>query len=293
VIGCGRRSTRTGCCCGARAAPHAQPAGPDAASPDAELAASPAPPSASRAAARVRPAATDAASPEAVEPPPAAELRAVYKTYGSGRSARAVLHDLTVAFAAGQLTAVTGRSGSGKSTLLRLLAGLEAPDSGEVIVAGEPLAGRDRSALAALRRERIGVVGQELGLVPFLGAVENVVLGLELRGVLREEAGARAAAWLERLGLGHRLGQRVIRLSAGERQRVALARALAAEPAIVLVDEPTSRLDEANAALVAGLLAEVAHEQSAAIICATHEPRLRAVADDEIALEALSSRAAA
>jgi ABC-type lipoprotein export system ATPase subunit len=217
---------------------------------------------------------------------PAAELRAVDKAYGD----RVVLHGLDAAFPAGRLTAITGRSGSGKSTLLRLLAGLEAPDAGEVLIAGETIAGRDRAALARLRRDRIGVVGQELGLVPFLGARENVVLGLEVRGIAADEAARRATAWLERLGLEHRLGQHVVRLSAGERQRVALARALAAEPAVILVDEPTSRLDEANAALVATLLADVAHEQSAAIVCATHEPRLRAAADEELALEALTSR---
>jgi ABC-type lipoprotein export system ATPase subunit len=225
-------------------------------------------------------------SAQAVAPGPAAELRAVVKAYGD----RVVLDGLSAAFAPGRLTAVTGRSGSGKSTLLRLLAGLEVPDQGDVLVAGEPLAGRDRAALARLRRERIGVVGQELGLVPFLGARENVVLGLEVRGIAGDEAARRATAWLERLGLEHRLGQRVLRLSAGERQRVALARALAAEPAVILVDEPTSRLDEANAALVAGLLAEVAREQRAAIVCATHEPRLRAAADEELALGALLSR---
>jgi ABC-type lipoprotein export system ATPase subunit len=179
---------------------------------------------------------------------------------------------------------VTGRSGSGKSTLLRLLAGLDAADGGEVLVAGEPLTGHDRTELARLRRERIGVVGQELGLVPFLSAAENVVLGLELRGLEAGQAAERAEAWLTRLGLDQRLDQRVIRLSAGERQRVALARALAAQPALILVDEPTSRLDEANAELVAQLLADVAHEQTAAIVCATHEPRLRAAADDELAL---------
>jgi ABC-type lipoprotein export system ATPase subunit len=228
-------------------------------------------------------------SAPAVAPGPAAELRAVEKSYGD----RVVLDGLTAAFAPGRLTAVTGRSGSGKSTLLRLLAGLEVADAGDVLVAGESLAGRDRAALARLRRERIGVVGQELGLVPFLGAHENVVLGLEVRGIPTGEAARRATAWLERLGLEHRLGQRVLRLSAGERQRVALARALAAEPAVILVDEPTSRLDEANAALVAGLLAEVAHEQRAAIVCATHEPRLRAAADEELALETLRPRRAA
>jgi ABC-type lipoprotein export system ATPase subunit len=250
-------------------------------------------PAAGRAPRAVPPNAAPVTAPSTAPAPPAAELRAVRKAYGSGRSARVVLDGLDATFAAGRLTAVTGRSGSGKSTLLRLLAGLEAPDGGDVLVAGEPLAGRDRAALAALRRARIGVVGQELGLVPFLGALENVVLALELRGVPRAEAGHRASAWLERLGLSQRLDQRVIRLSAGERQRVALARALASEPAIVLVDEPTSRLDEANAALVAGLLAEIAHDQAAAIVCATHEPRLRAAADAELALEALAPRRAA
>jgi ABC-type lipoprotein export system ATPase subunit len=214
-----------------------------------------------------------------------AELRGVTKAYGRGGAARTPLRGLDARFAAGRLCAVTGRSGSGKSTLLHLLAGLERPSDGEVVVAGEALAGLDRAGLAAFRRRHVALVTQEPGLVPFLGAAENVRLGLELRGVDEAEADARAERWLTRLGLGERLRQRVDRLSAGERQRVALARALAAEPALLLADEPTSRLDQASAREVAATLRAAAAEGGVAVVVATHEPLLVEAADELLPLD--------
>jgi ABC-type lipoprotein export system ATPase subunit len=216
---------------------------------------------------------------------PAAELAAVLKTYGTGRRRRVVLDRLDARFEAGRLTAVTGRSGVGKSTVLRLLAGLEPADDGTVTVLGTSLAGLGRPELAALRRRCIAVVSQEPDLVGFLGAAENISLALTLRGIPSADAGERAALWLGRLGLEHRAGQRVARLSAGERQRVALARALAGEPDLVLVDEPTSRLDQSNAALVGRLLADACRLHGATIVCSTHEPLLIEAADEELALE--------
>jgi len=209
-----------------------------------------------------------------------AELRGVDKAYG----ARTVLRGFDAAFAPGRLTALSGRSGSGKSTVLRLLAGLERPDAGAVLLGGERIDDRDRAALAALRREHVAIVAQDVGLVGFLGAQENVELALAQRGVPEREARDRAAAALDEVGLAERRRQRVERLSGGERQRVALARALAAEPALLLVDEPTSRLDEENAAAVADLLAEAAARHGATIVCATHDPLVVARADDRIAL---------
>jgi ABC-type lipoprotein export system ATPase subunit len=117
-------------------------------------------------------------------------------------------------------------------------------------------------------------VAQGVGLVPHLSAAENVALGLEIHGRDRDEAAAAAPGWLAQLGLDHRAQERVDTLSAGERQRVAIARALAPAPALVVVDEPTSRLDEANARHVAALLGEAARAHGAAIVCATHEPLL-------------------
>ena len=207
-----------------------------------------------------------------------AELQAVGKRY----SARVVLEGVSRAFEAGVLTALTGRSGSGKTTLLHLLAGLERPSAGDVIVAGVSLAGLGRPQLAELRRRHVALVTQEPGLVSYLSALENVRLGLSLRGGGTEEPAARAA--LVEVGLEHRLDVVVARLSAGERQRVAIARALAADVELLLVDEPTARLDEGNAGLCSDLLARAAHERRLAVVCATHDPVLIEAADEVVPL---------
>jgi ABC-type lipoprotein export system ATPase subunit len=222
-----------------------------------------------------------AAEPEQAVPatPPAAgavvaETVGLTKVHGSGAHATAVFHDLSLGFAASRLSAVTGPSGSGKSTLLHLLAGLDLPTSGEVVVAGTPLSQLDATGRAELRRDRIGLVTQGTDLVPFLTAQECVELALALRGVGREEAAERATGALASVGLAELATQRVARLSMGERQRVALARALSAEPVLLLADEPTARLDEANARAVGALFAELAQRTGTAIVCATHDPVL-------------------
>jgi len=203
----------------------------------------------------------------------AAEVRNLTKRFGS--SARPVLDDLTCTFAAATFTAVVGRSGSGKTTLLHLLAGLDRPTSGDVVVQGREIGRLGRAAVADLRREHVALVTQEPGLVPHLTARENVELGLRVRGL--DAAAAEDA--LAEVGLAARLDHRANRLSAGERQRVAIARALAARPAILLADEPTARLDNANARAVGDLLSRLAHETGAAIVCATHDDALIERAD--------------
>jgi putative ABC transport system ATP-binding protein len=175
---------------------------------------------------------------------------------------------------------VTGPSGSGKTTLLHLLAGLDLPSAGEVVVLGTRVDTLDRDGRATLRARDIGFVGQQPGLVPFLSARENVELALELRGS-RED---RALEMLAAVGLSERAEQRLSRLSTGERARVAIARALAPRPALLLVDEPTSRLDQANAVAVAALLAQLARDQDTAVVCATHDPVVIDQADERIEL---------
>jgi ABC-type lipoprotein export system ATPase subunit len=209
-----------------------------------------------------------------------AELRSVSKGYGRGDAFRPVLARLDASFYAGRLCAVTGPSGSGKTTLLHLLAGLELPDEGEVTVDGTAISALDRAERARRRARSVAFVGQEPGLTPFLSATENVELGLALHG--SRNGGAVSA--LSAVGLSERAGQRVSRLSTGERGRVALARAIASGAPLVLVDEPTSRLDEANALAVATLLARIARETGAAVVCATHDPILVEQADDELSL---------
>jgi ABC-type lipoprotein export system ATPase subunit len=194
-------------------------------------------------------------------------------------AARPVLDGLTRSFDAATFTTVVGRSGSGKTTLLHLIAGLDRPTSGEVVVQGREIGSLGRADVATVRREHVALVTQEPGLVPHLSARENVELGLQVRGLA-----ADAEAALRDVGLAARLDHRADRLSAGERQRVAIARALAARPALLLADEPTARLDNANARAVGDLLARLARETGTAVICATHDETLIERADDVLML---------
>jgi ABC-type lipoprotein export system ATPase subunit len=205
-------------------------------------------------------------------------VRGLEKKYGES----VVLDGIDAEFQAGRLHAVTGPSGSGKTTLLHLLAGLELPDSGRIAVDGTELTTLDRTERAALRRDKIAYVGQQAGLVPHLSALENVELALALRGV--EDTRPAALQALESVGLGERATQRVARLSQGERARVAIARAVAAGPKLLLADEPTSRLDGANAIAVAVLLARLARDTGAAVLCSTHDPLVIEQADTALAL---------
>jgi putative ABC transport system ATP-binding protein len=209
-----------------------------------------------------------------------AETRAVRKVYGRGATAHAALDGLAATFSSSTLTTVVGPSGSGKTTLLHLLAGLELPTSGHVIVLNTDLGNLDRAARARFRREYVGYVGQQPGLVSSLSARENVELALALRGLLADEADETLVA----VGLEERADQRVSRLSAGERGRVAIARALAPRPKLLLADEPTSRLDQANALAVGALFVKLAREYGTAIVCATHDPLLIEQADRRIDL---------
>jgi ABC-type lipoprotein export system ATPase subunit len=221
-----------------------------------------------------RPFETTAAAGEIV-----AELRGVDKAYGN----RIVVERFELTVYSSRLVAIVGRSGTGKTTLLHLLAGLLRPTAGEVVVDGEVLNGRSRTALAARRRETIGVVTQEPGLVPHLNARENVMLGLGLRRL--PAAGERADEALGAVGLADLRSRRAATLSAGERQRVAIARALAADVPLLLADEPTARLDEENARAVGDLLARSARERSLAVVCATHDQALIDLADEIVHLE--------
>ena len=211
-----------------------------------------------------------------VAPTQAIEARGLTKRYGS----ETPFQRLDARFAAGKLTVVTGPSGSGKTTLLHLLAGLEVPDEGDVLVDGVSLGTLDRTGRAELRRRAIAFVGQTLGLVPFLGARENAELGLELRGLPVE--GVMEA--LADVGLEEQSERPVGELSAGQRGRAAIARALAARPLALVADEPTARLDGANALAVGALLADIARTSGTTVICATHDPLLIEQADAELSL---------
>jgi ABC-type lipoprotein export system ATPase subunit len=209
-----------------------------------------------------------------------ARIRGLTKTYGRGETARTVLDGLDADFRASALTVVTGPSGSGKTTLLHLLAGLELPDDGAIEILGTALTPLDRTARAQVRRDHIGYVGQQPGLVASLSALENVELALALRDL----PPGRARETLVAVGLEDRADQRVARLSTGERGRVAIARALAPRPGLLLADEPTSRLDQANALAVGALFVRLAREFGAAVVCATHDPLQIEQADAKLPL---------
>jgi ABC-type lipoprotein export system ATPase subunit len=199
------------------------------------------------------------------------------KRFGSA----APIEGLDATFAAGRLTVVTGPSGSGKTTLLLLLAGLELPDEGDVLLDGVSLAGLDRAGRAELRRKSLAFVGQTAGLAPFLGARENVELALELRGLPTDDGADEALA---AVGLAEHAERPVAQLSAGQRERAALARAIAVRPRVIVADEPTARLDGANALALGALLADVARTTGATVVCATHDPLLIEQADAELSL---------
>jgi ABC-type lipoprotein export system ATPase subunit len=228
------------------------------------------------------------AAPAAPRPPArqlALEARGLSKSYGTGVHARRVLSGFDATLAGGTVVAVEGRSGSGKTTLLHLLGGLERPDAGSIVVAGRDLTELDREELARHRRDHIGWVGQEPGLVPFATALENATLALELRDGARKPDHKRdAREWLERMGLADCVDRVADRLSVGERQRVAIARALARAPAVLLLDEPTARLDEENGLLVADLLVDAARGSNALVVCATHDLAVAERADAVITL---------
>jgi putative ABC transport system ATP-binding protein len=201
------------------------------------------------------------------------------KIYGSGDAAVTALDGVSMEVDSGEFVAVMGPSGCGKSTLLHLIGGLDRPTRGEVRIDGISLAGMKDGDLARLRRTRIGLVFQFYNLIPVLTAVENAGLPIALDGKKPAEARKRAAEWLSRFGLGDRLSSRPDQLSGGQQQRVAVARALAAEPALVLADEPTGNLDTRSADGIAALLRRVSKEYGRAVVMVTHDPRIAAYAD--------------
>ena len=208
------------------------------------------------------------------------EARAVSRRYG----VQAALESIDACFVPGELAVITGPSGSGKSTLLALLAGLDVPDEGDVWLDDVAVSALDRDERATLRAARIGVLGQVPGLADSLTSRENVVLGLSLRGVVGEEADERARQALATVGVAEHADRRVDVLSAGQRERVALARVVAARPAVVLADEPTSRLDATTTLSIGALLGELAHATRTTVVCATHDPLLIGLADREVRL---------
>ena len=206
----------------------------------------------------------------------------VVKTYHGGGVEARVLRGATLDIARGTMTSLVGPSGSGKSTLLSIIAGLARPESGAVVFDGHDLCGLDDSGLARLRAARIGVVLQTGNLVPFLTAVENVQLALDL-GRTRRAAEA-AGDLLAEVGLAHRLDHLPRRLSGGETQRVAVAMALAKQPYLLLADEVTGELDSATAEQVMAVIFGASQDRGLSVLYVTHDAGLAARAQQRLRL---------
>jgi putative ABC transport system ATP-binding protein len=210
------------------------------------------------------------------------ELRDVSKTVVSGTEPLTILHPLTLTIPRGQFTAIVGPSGSGKSTLLGLIAGLDSPSSGSVLIDGVDITRLDEDALAKLRGEKIGFVFQFFHLIPSLTAYENVAVPMEIAGAA--DARTRAEALLEEVGLTGRAHHYPSQLSGGEQQRVALARALANDPPLVLADEPTGNLDSANGRHIMDLLRRIHDTRRTTVVLVTHDAELAGLADARLVL---------
>lgn len=207
------------------------------------------------------------------------------KTFGSGSTAITALDTVNISVNNGEFIAIMGPSGCGKSTLLHLMGGLDRPTSGKVIIEGTPIEEMKDDHLTELRRRKIGFVFQFFNLIPVLNALENAALPITLDGVKPAEAQKKAAEWLNRFGLSERHTSRPDQLSGGQQQRVAIARALAAEPSLILADEPTGNLDTHSGDEIAGLLRGVAKQYGRTVVMVTHDPRIAAYADRIIFLK--------
>ena len=206
----------------------------------------------------------------------------VSRRYGEGEAAVDALLDVSTGFDRGRFTAIMGPSGSGKSTLMHILAGLDRPTAGNVVLDGEEITDLDDGELTKLRRDKLGFVFQFFNLLPVLTAEENLVLPLSIAGRKPDRE------WLERLvqtvGLADRRTHRPAELSGGQQQRVAVARALVSKPAVVFADEPTGNLDSKASADVLRLLRQAVDEFGQTVIMVTHDPAAAAIADRLIVL---------
>jgi putative ABC transport system ATP-binding protein len=217
-------------------------------------------------------------------PEPLIAVRNVTKQVTDATGTLTILHDIAFELAARESVAIVGASGSGKSTLLSILAGLDTPTSGTVVLAGTDLFVLDEDKRAELRSQQVGFVFQSFQLLGNLTALENVMLPLELKG--RNDARAAATEMLRRVGLGERLSHYPKVLSGGEQQRVALARAFVLQPALLLADEPTGSLDFATGAAVMELMFSMNREAGTTLVLVTHDRGIAARCDRQLKIDA-------
>lgn len=212
------------------------------------------------------------------------EVQGVTKQVTDATGTLTILHEIGFTLQARESAAIVGASGSGKSTLLAIIAGLDVPTSGRVILAGTDLFALDEDQRAAVRGQQLGFVFQSFQLLGNLTALENVMLPLELMG--RSDARRQATEMLQRVGLGERLRHYPKVLSGGEQQRVALARAFVVRPAVLLADEPTGSLDFATGETVMALMFELNREAGTTLVMVTHDPSIAARCDRQLRIEA-------
>jgi len=208
---------------------------------------------------------------------PLVEATGVSRIFGEGEAQVHALEDVSVAFPAGRFTAIMGPSGSGKSTLMHILAGLDRPTTGSVVLDGTELGRLDDRALTEVRREKVGFVFQSFNLLPVLTAEENILLPLSIAG--RKPDPGWVGRLIDTVGLGDRLTHRPSELSGGQQQRVAVARALASRPTIIFADEPTGNLDSNSGAEVLSFMRGAVDEFGQTIVMVTHDPYAAAYAD--------------
>ena len=220
-----------------------------------------------------------------VEPSPLLALRNVRKVYGEGAGAVEAVSGVDLDLLPGEFTLLMGPSGSGKTTLLMMMGCLLKPTSGSVAIAGVEVQNLAESALPVIRLRYLGYIFQGFNLFPALTASETVEVALNLKGVRGDAARAAASRHLSRIGLESRLAHRPEDLSGGEKQRVAIARALAAEPPVILADEPTASLDGSTGHRVTELLRQLAREESRTVFVVTHDPRILDLADRILHME--------
>ncbi|HZS59129.1 MAG TPA: ABC transporter ATP-binding protein [Gemmatimonadaceae bacterium] len=214
------------------------------------------------------------------------EARDLWKSYRGGDGGLlSILSGIDLSVNRGEMVAIVGASGAGKSTLLHILGALDPPTKGYVVLAGEPIHGKDDEALAGLRNRAVGFVFQFHHLLVDFSALENVMMPLRIAGIEAREARNRAEELLSRVGLGGRMHHRPAELSGGEQQRTAVARALATDPALILADEPSGNLDHTNAELLHELFAELVRDMEIGMVVVTHNQSLAARAHRVLLLE--------
>jgi putative ABC transport system ATP-binding protein len=218
---------------------------------------------------------------------PAVEVSHLRKVYGSGHTEVVAIHDASLRIERGEIIGMLGPSGAGKSTLLTAIALINPPTSGQITIDGTPVLDGPRALvdLRSFRRQHLGFVFQKANLIPFLTALENVRIAMEINDVPPRQARNRAVELLEQLGVGKRAHNLPDALSGGEQQRVAVARALANHPSLILADEPTAALDKERGRQVMELFAQIAHQQNAGVIVVTHDHRTLDVFDRTLDVE--------